>query len=550
MIWYPKILTLLKAKRGTLRMKRCLIVVAISCPILAAGCAERPVIPVSAEDQSNDAQNRDYFTFAIENLNRLSQFGPKQILSQIVDRLNQWSRIEQPRTAWQLDSLLSTLPEEFQSGPLIEGLESPEYNPYDGAYLREAAILHSIAEYTTRNSKNELAAAEDLFRWTMTHVALDPDSQTDQPPGAQMPWQTLLLGHGRAIDRAWVFALLARQLDYDVVLLYLPESNNAKSSTLRLWCAGLLLNGQIYLFDPTMGIPLPGPSDSVATLSDLRTDPQLLRKWDLSGAPYWVTEKSLSNVVPFIESSTQSLSKRMKTIQDELSGEYRMRLISSPSRIADQLTEIGQTARPRIWIWPFAAERIIADPQNQTRERLNREMQPYGKFVTEAVNPLWAGRLQQLAGRYTTQIDGVPRRPRDAPIGEQGAKPLMLSSRTMFQRIPKDDLPANLKEQIDLLSDVIRRDATWNLAMIAFDEGNYSLAEYYLDETEKQQTATSWPADAKAQDVTMARGRVAQDAGQLRKAINWYRKVQGPQQTEAKIRARDLSKQLSAEDQR
>ena len=68
-------------------------------------------------------------------------------------------------------------------------------------------------------------------------------------------------------------------------------------------------------------------------------------------------------------------------------------------------------------------------------------MQAYGKFRADFVNPLWAGRLQQLAGRYTTQIDGIPRRPRDAPIGEQGAKPLLLASRIMLQKIPKSDIP-------------------------------------------------------------------------------------------------------------
>ena len=162
--------------------------------VWAGGCAEKPVIPVSAEGRSLDAQNSDYFTFAIENLNRLSEFGPTQILTQIVDRLNQWSRIEQPSTVWQLDPLLSTLPDQFQSGALIDNLESLQFDAYDGAYLREAAILHSIAEYVTRDSTNDLSAVEDLFRWTNMHIALDPAPELTAQPTAQMPWQSILLG--------------------------------------------------------------------------------------------------------------------------------------------------------------------------------------------------------------------------------------------------------------------------------------------------------------------------------------------------------------------
>ena len=73
----------------------------LACFFLAlGGCADRPVIPISADAQESSGQNQDYFDYAVDNLNHLSQFGPTQILSQIVDRLNQWKRIEQPQTAW------------------------------------------------------------------------------------------------------------------------------------------------------------------------------------------------------------------------------------------------------------------------------------------------------------------------------------------------------------------------------------------------------------------------------------------------------------------
>ena len=521
--------------------------------LLSSGCSDGPVIPVSADAESSGSQNQDYFDYAVDNLNHLSKFGPNQILTQIIDRLNQWSRIEQPQTAWQMDPLLATLPEVFQTGPLISNLEDATYTQFDGVYLRECALAKAVADYATIDSTDDLDAAKGLFNWTVAHVALDPESSPDDPPSAQLPWQTLLLGHGSPVDRAWLFSVLARQLDLDVVLFYIPISvAKDKQESFVLWSVGVILNGQIYLFDPTYGLPIPGPDGNIATLADLKDDTNLLRAWDLPDMPYWMTADLLNQVTPFIEASPQSLSKRMKSVQNALGGESRMQLANRPSQLADRVSEIGQTSRPRIWPWPFVASRILSDPDNKDRSRLIRELQQYGKFVTGSVNPLWAGRLQQLTGRYTAQIDGVPRRKHDAPIGENGAKPLLLTSRTMRQKLPKNNIPTELKKQIDFLyerSDVIARDATRHLATIAFDEGNFPLAQYYLDETEKQQSASNWPADTPKIDITMARGRVAEAAGQYQKALKDYTDVKGPEQKEAALRAKEIKKKLAAEKQ-
>ena len=46
----------------------------------------------------------------------------------------------------------------------------------------------------------------------------------------------------------FVFALLARQLDYDVVLLYLPDLRSNNPSVSRFWCAGFLHDGDILYY--------------------------------------------------------------------------------------------------------------------------------------------------------------------------------------------------------------------------------------------------------------------------------------------------------------
>jgi cation transport regulator ChaC len=122
----------------------------------------------------------------------------------------------------------------------------------------------------------------------------------------------------------------------------------------------------------------------------------------------------------------------------------------------------------------------------------------------------------------------------------------------MLQKFPKEDIPAEVKEQMDFLyerSDVISRDATRHLATIAMDEGNFPLAEYYLDQTDKQQNASSWPKDAVKFSTTMARGRVAEAAGNLSKALKNYQSVKGAEQDEATLRVKRIESQLSSEKQ-
>jgi hypothetical protein len=190
------------------------------------------------------------------------------------------------------------------------------------------------------------------------------------------------------------------------------------------------------------------------------------------------------------------------------------------------------------------AEQILAQKDSPSRKAIEEAMKPYDKFVTGSVNPLWAGRLQQFAGRYTTQVEGTPRRDHDAPIGEKGAKPLLLESRAMLQKLSKEDLPEEIRErmvEIYKRGDLIRRDGTWNLAMIAMDEQNYDLADYYLGETRKLENSENWPSDARKRGTRMALARSREAAGRGDEAISNYLAVSGPEANEAYLRAARLA---------
>ena len=139
------------------------------------------------------------------------------------------------------------------------------------------------AEQAARLADDRFRAAR-LFDWTVRNIQLERDESPRQRVPRQ-PWQVLLLGRGTAIERAWVFMLLARQQQLDVVLLATPDRQTA--GQWHLWLPAQLVEGQLYLFDTELGLAVPGPKGhGVATLEQAASDGSLLRRLDAANRPY------------------------------------------------------------------------------------------------------------------------------------------------------------------------------------------------------------------------------------------------------------------------
>ena len=82
-------------------------------------------------------------------------------------------------------------------------------------------------------------------------------------------------GFGSALDRGLVFLVLLRQFQIEGCLLAAPKD---PAGTILV---GMQLpdkqNPALFLFDPRLGRPVPGPgTKGIATLSDVQADPKLL----------------------------------------------------------------------------------------------------------------------------------------------------------------------------------------------------------------------------------------------------------------------------------
>src|SRR5262249_40598123 len=121
------------------------------------------------------------------------------------------------------------------------------------------------------------------FAWAVRQVRLWPPAERDAarllPHGDRAvvvpPHLVLRRGWGSAAERALVFLGLLHQLGIDGCLGCLPGAREGPASP---WACGARAGDGLLLFDPCLGLPLPGRKPGeVATLAEVRAHPELLK---------------------------------------------------------------------------------------------------------------------------------------------------------------------------------------------------------------------------------------------------------------------------------
>ena len=157
---------------------------------------------------------------ASASIRLLAAWPEPEMLRQIVDRLNQWIRTQQPPADWKLDPMVAALPKPLADLPQVKDLGRMEFSRFDGFALQEAVWLRDVGLWARGDALDDLERAKSLFDWTVRNIQLEADDPNRIP---QFPWETLLFGRGTATERAWVFILLARQLGIDAAMLAMDE---------------------------------------------------------------------------------------------------------------------------------------------------------------------------------------------------------------------------------------------------------------------------------------------------------------------------------------
>jgi tetratricopeptide (TPR) repeat protein len=217
----------------------------------------------------------------------------------------------------------------------------------------------------------------------------------------------LRFGHGDAWQRARVFILAARQADLDAVMLAVDD--RGPGSRPNLWCPAVLIDGELYLFDTSLGLALPSAeAGKIATLSEARANPDLLRQWDVEHdgetLTYPIAAGQLQRIAVLVDAASETLTQRMQMLEARLTGENTLVLAVSPSRLAKTVRACPglEDVAVRLWTLPFetqvyrqALDRLARrDPAIQ-----RRRVQEQGMYLPAVEH----ARLLHLLGRLETQ---------------------------------------------------------------------------------------------------------------------------------------------------
>jgi hypothetical protein len=225
------------------------------------------------------------------------------------------------------------LHEQIGSSPdELAEIDSRNYTRLDSPHLERCFLLRDAARSLEVKSSRGRAAdaagaeaplhlAQRAFAWVMRQVRLRQRDGDEAPPAF-----ALRRGWGTALERALVFLALLEQLgdleaarpEFLGCLLEVPDS----SGRMVLWACGVVVGDgtEVYVFDPRLGLPLPGPGGKgIATLAALRKQPDLLTQLHLSDKlRYDVTGKQIEAAQARLVCPLSALAPRMLYLQEKL----------------------------------------------------------------------------------------------------------------------------------------------------------------------------------------------------------------------------------------
>lgn len=470
--------------------------------IVAAGCRDRAPLLDNDNSAGDVAEySEELFAVAMENLSRLEQFRSGEMLQEIVERLNQWATTQDPPAQWRPDPLLDTLPEALRGLPALEELDSMRFPRHDGAALQQAVWLRDIARWARGEKLDELSRAMHLFDWTVRNIQLDLfDEPSDEPgdrPLGRFPWETLLLGRGDVLERGWVYIELLRQEGIDAALLALPDAEASAFGSLRAWAVGVLIDESVHLFDPVLGLPIPGP-DGVsldtggrlvmrpATLAEAASDPAILRRLDLDAStPYPVNSDELDGVVALIAASPSELSRRMTLVQAHLAGERKLVLTVDATGQGERFVSTPQIGGARLWTRPYVimAQQLTLGDNPRVLTKRVAEMAP---FQVGPDAPLWKGRLLHFKGRFVGEGGATQYYQAARPPNRQldALDDFFYQSMKAARPDADDAVVREAAEQRATSERAIlvraKQDASYWLGLLAYEQGSFPAASDYL----------------------------------------------------------------------
>ncbi len=473
-------------------------------------------------------------------------------IEQIVERLNQWLRQTKTTVEWQPTELLETLPQSLRDTPELELFASDESldrgafslpsdelrdkqaQGYEGRLLQEATWARDISNWVTADLRNDRDRAHKLFDWTIRNLQLEEPS-SERP--SQRPWQAMLHGHATPAGRAWVFAQLCRQQEIPVVVIR-PAGDDGP-----LWC-GALVEDQLLLFDPEIGLPIVGDGGDTLTLAEVQADPSVLESLELDDESYVPNDANLEQLTAEIVAGPFSLTRRAALLESRLSGNDSLLIAVDADQLATDLPKAGGIESIVIWPHPYevTADQLRAggNPSQSTparsRQLRNQRTRAAIEFEPFVHKPrLWKARLLHFRGDSGTTID-TSRANLETKIDDHRDAGRLYT----HENIRPTDRTIERLEAGDVRRawTAAKQNATYWQGLLSFDRGDYGVALNWLNKATK---IPKWQTGARYNQA-----RALEALGRTEEAIGLLETSDGPMSRGNRLLAERWRQQLAA----
>ena len=418
----------------------------------------------------------------------------------------------------------------------------------------------------------QLAQALRLFDWTVRNIqlregapwpsadeirqqSLVDDVSGDEWPAVagvatagckRFPWQSLTYSRGDYLDRAKIFALLCWQCDLPATILAFDAPNDASPQPYREWTTAVLIDNEYYLFDTQLGLPIQGPlPGSVATLSQVSNDPQLIRALDLTPLEsveetnYQLDasdiEKIQSNsLVALMVVPPESISKRMNILESKFFGEMRLDLTQNVSDLASKLESHPAVEKAILWHAPFSTA-IFRQTVNDAIEKISYDQNIRSKLAWYAAEEQYVDnfvRFRTARHLYLCgEFQSFPDLGKKSCIGQFFAFMYTddeidaLSGDPKLQRNLGIFEPEGMEfsawrkslDTMEIYMKLVRADAAFFMAMAHFENGHPATALQWAERIATNDIADRWKSDSLYQQ-----GRALESTGDFSAAAATY----------------------------
>ena len=188
-----------------------------------------------------------------------------------------------------------------------------------------------------------LAKAEAALAWVARNIRPIPATGPTVPVGF-----VAIRGAGSPIEGTYVLIALLRQMGVDAAVI-----GDAGAGPAATWAVGVLADGEIYLLDVRLGMPLPGPHGrGVLTFRQARSQADPFEPLALGPkAGYDVTPDRAKRAEVRVTAPLSAIGPRMRFLQGVV-GEETIRVAADPVAQRDRFRKSAGRDSVRLWCPP------------------------------------------------------------------------------------------------------------------------------------------------------------------------------------------------------